>query len=111
MLRGEGCITYVAVVETSGTAAATFALYDGDGANGRLLTEYTLSAGQSTSDSPMLHQLQFEQGLYVDQVNGSLAGTITAWADHDCGRWLEAEHAYYELVGEAVVSQIAALAG
>ena len=89
LLQGSGCITYSGAYETTGAANGAVALYDGSNANGQLLAYYTLSGGQSTSENLGLHWLPFTDGIYVDTVAGSVAGTLTVWLDHSCERWFE----------------------
>lgn len=92
LIAGAGCVTYNAAYETTGAASATVAFYDGDSANGLLLAYYTLSSGQSTSESQPLHTLVYERGLYVVTVAGTAAGTAGVWADHHCLKWVVAGH-------------------
>lgn len=92
IVYGPGCLTYASAYETTGSAAGTIAVYDGASNNGQLLLYYTLSSGQSTSEEWGLHWLPFEEGLYISAVSGSVAGTFSAYLDHHCTTWLEAEH-------------------
>jgi hypothetical protein len=82
-----GCITYSSAFETTGSAAASVSIFDGTNANGQQVIDYTLSEGESTSEILGLHWLQFTNGLYVDTLTGSAAGTLTVWLDHDCSAY------------------------
>ena len=107
LITGRGCITYSEAVETTGTAAASVTFWDGASQNGQILIEYTLSAGQSTSEQWGHHWLPFEEGLYFNIGAGSAVGSLTLWVDHSCERWLEAAH----LANEATIAMAAARLG
>jgi hypothetical protein len=92
ILAGQGCVVYSGAYETTGSASATVACYDGASNNGQLLFYYTLSAGQSTSEEMGPHWLPFEDGLYITTVAGSVAGTLSIYVDHLCRDWLDAAH-------------------
>jgi len=87
LISGQGCITYASAYETTGSAAASLSIFDGWGTNGQQLIDYTLTEGESTSEILGLHWMQFTEGLYVDTLSGSVAGTLTAWTDHDCAAY------------------------
>jgi hypothetical protein len=106
LVPGRGCITYMTLYETSGTAGAAAHFWDGTTSNGQYLLEYTLSAGQSTSEQWGHHWLPFEQGLYIDIYAGAMVGSMTIWVDHDCEWWLEVAHQAAELT---VARDLAAL--
>ena len=89
---GNGCITYFTAYETTGSAPAAVALYDGDVNNGLLITRYNLTASQATSESFGLHRVYFTHGLYVTTLSGSVAGSLTAYEDHICLDWLNERH-------------------
>ena len=93
----QGCIAYLEVYETTGTASAAVTFYDGASANGKVITDYTLSASQSTSEEWGPHWMPIDEGLYVKTTSGSVAGSVTIWDRHDCCAWLEAQHRFYEL--------------
>ena len=92
LVHGYGCITYLSAWETTGTAPAQVAFYDGNTNNGDLITQYNLSESQSTSEAFRYHVLHFERGLYVAVLSGTPAGSVTAWVDHVCPRWVMEEH-------------------
>jgi hypothetical protein len=92
VIHGAGCLTYSMAVETSGSAAAEMSLFDGNANNGELLTTYTLSAGQSTSESNGPHWVAFERGIYVVTTSGAIQGAVTVYVDHVCNEWLRLEH-------------------
>ncbi len=105
LVQGSGCATYSSAFETTGAAAGTVAVYDGGSKNGQLLMYYTLSSGQSTSEEWGPHWLPFEEGLYVETVTGSVAGTLSLWLDHLCETWLtEAHWAAKAVIAEAVAT-------
>ena len=106
LVLGHGCITYSEAIETSGTASSTVQFYDGAGANGQVLMEYSLAASQSTSEQWGPHWMPFEQGLFYDVTAGACSGSLTVWVDHDCEWWLEVAHQAAELT---VARDLAAL--
>lgn len=107
LFTGYGCIAYLAVEETTGSATASGAWWDGDSNNGQLITEYTLTAGQSTSEIWMRHQMPIEQGVWYNAASGSISGTMFLWADHLCEEYIEAEHRYFAFMDEALAAAIA----
>ena len=108
LVGGSGCITWHSVYESTGTAAATVALYDQGTSSGQQLMYVTLSSGQSTRDFIGLHALPFLGGLYLDVVTGSIGGSITAWVDHECEPWVEHQHKAIEVAGMEAYARLVA---
>jgi hypothetical protein len=81
---GFGCVTDIQIIETTGSATATMTIHDGTGDNQQVLRDYSLAAGQSTSEQWGHHWFPFEEGLYVHTLTGSIKGSVTAWIDHNC---------------------------
>lgn len=106
LVQGRGCVTDSELYETTGDASGACTIYDGTSANGQVLRDYTLSEGQSTSEQWYFHTLPFEEGLYVANVSGSLAGSVTVWVDHDCRWWVVAPHLAAELEAAEVLAQM-----
>ena len=106
IIHGAGCIVYHSAVETTGSAAAQINIFDGNASNGELIFNYTLLANQSTSEGNPIHTWQFERGLYLSTVSGSVQGTMIVWLDHVCGRWLLAAHYAAELEAAAALSEL-----
>ena len=106
LVGGPGCVTWHSVYETTGSAAASYGLFDSGVGAGQELAYVTLSAGESTRDFIGLHALPFLGGLYFKQETGAVAGSITAWVDHVCEEWYELERA---LKGAQVAEVIATL--
>ena len=108
LVGGSGCVTWHSTYETTGTAAASYALYDQGTSSGQQLAYVTLSAGQSTRDYVALHALPFLGGLWLDVVSGSVGGSITAWVDHVCEDWVEHQHKAIEVAGMEAFARLAA---
>lgn len=106
VVHGAGCAVYISAVEQSGTATAEVTFYDGNANNGEQLFQYTLNPNQSTSEGNVLHAWQFERGLYVVTNSGTVGGTVIAWVDHVCTRWLLAEHVFYELGAAEALTEL-----
>ena len=79
-----GCIGYFAVKESTGTAPATFVLWDSNGPAGYEILPITLQAGQSTSDRIGWHYQRFETGLYFQLVSGQVDGSCAVLLGHRC---------------------------
>jgi hypothetical protein len=62
--------------ELTGTASATFQLFDGTGTNGVLLDSIALSPGQSTRDPYKCWEYPYESSLYLNVLAGSFEGCI-----------------------------------
>lgn len=107
LLSGMGCITYASAYETTGSAAASLSIFDGSNANGQQLIDYTLTESESTSEILGLHWMQFTEGLYVDTLSGSVAGTITAWVDHDCAAYNAAQYLAMEIQSVDLAARLA----
>lgn len=84
LVYGCGCMTDFELMETTGSATATVTLHDGTQDNQQVLRDYTLLAGQSTSEQWGHHWLPFEEGIYLHTVTGSAKGSATVWLDHVC---------------------------
>lgn len=97
IVGGSGCVTWHSTYETSGSASAAYSLFDTGDSSGQQLMYVTLSAGQSTRDYIGLHALPFLSGLYLEVESGAIAGSITAWVDHNC----EDVHRWVHVVQEA----------
>jgi hypothetical protein len=97
LVYGAGCITDIELEETTGSATASCTIHDGTQDNQQAMRDYTLLAGQSTSEQWGHHWLPFEEGLYLHTLTGSIKGSITVWLDHKCQVWLDTEHEYYAL--------------
>jgi len=72
----NGILMGWAVVETTGTAAATFDLMDGADDGGSLLVPVTLTAGQSTSDDFTSWGVWVQRGVRVKVISGSVRGVL-----------------------------------
>lgn len=93
IVHGPGCVTWHSTYETTGSAAASYQLFDGSTKNGPSLMYVTLSSGQSTRDYIGLHCLPFVESLHYVLESGAVAGTLICWVDHTCERELDIEHA------------------
>ena len=109
LVGGTGCITWHSTYETTGAAVASYLLNDGPVANGQVLAYVTLSAGESTRDFIGLHALAFTEGLYYKSETGSVGGSVLAWVDHYCERWLVEAHLAFALMDEAALAAAAAV--
>ena len=111
LVQGMGCVTYSEAYETTGSASAGLTIWDGTNSNGRQMIDYTLQAGQSTSEEWAPHWMPFEEGLYLGNNTGTFAGSLTVYLDHDCVRWLEVKHLLAELEVAKLELELAAVAG
>jgi hypothetical protein len=82
-------------------------LYDGNNANGQVMIDYSLAAGQSTSEQWGPHWMPYYQGLYIVLNTGAAAGSISSWGDHDCAYHLNTTFLAIEgsLVSQALSNQ------
>jgi hypothetical protein len=87
LVAGHGCITYNEAYETTGSASASVTVFDGTSSNGQQMIDYTLTESESTSEMWGMHWVQFTEGLYIVTNSGTVAGSITAWVDHDCAAY------------------------
>lgn len=108
LVGGQGCLVYVELEESTGNASASVTVYDGTGADGLQILDYSVSAAQSTSEQWVLHVMPFRTGLYLANVSGTVVGSLTAWVDYDPELALRREHRLTEL---RVIELEAALAG
>lgn len=83
-MSGSGCILWINAVETTGTAASEWQLWDGTNTQGPLLADVTLTAGQSTRDQVHHHNLPFRQSLYFVPLSGSTRGSVSVLTGHWC---------------------------
>lgn len=63
-------------LETTGSAAATVEVYDGQDATGELLTVISLSSGQSTRDWVDRQGLEVRIGMFLRVTAGSVRGAL-----------------------------------
>ena len=96
LVQGSGCLTWHATYETTGTAAASYGLFDGPPGSGQELAYVTLSEGQSTRDYIGLHALAFVNGLYYKLESGAVGGAFHVWVDHECEGYLHTEHLFFK---------------
>jgi hypothetical protein len=91
LVTGRGCLTWHASQETSGSAAASYIVYDAPSAShlNHQLLPITLSAGQSTRDFIPPHIIPFNQGIYYDLVSGSISGVLAVMLGHECDEMME----------------------
>lgn len=111
LVGGHGCITYNEAYETTDAATAYVKVFDGTSQNGQVLIDYTLAINESTSEMWGMHWVQFTEGLYVQTVAGSAAGSITAWVDHDCSAYNGALYHMARLAQMELELRIARLGG
>lgn len=90
-VHGPGCVVWHSTYETTGSATASYELLDGPSRSGNLLMYVTLSAGQSTRDSAVLHAIPFVESVHLNIVSGAVGGVIICWADHVCEEVLDHE--------------------
>ena len=93
LITGSGYIVYWSALETTGNAAAGFQLIDGNDANGQLLIDVSLSAGESTSEYIGKRLLFYTKSLYFDLVSGAVGGAVTV---HAC----ESSEEYQKMMAE-----------
>jgi hypothetical protein len=111
LLLGRGCVTYLEAYETTGSASGGVTIYDGGSSNGQQLFDYTLTEGESTSEFLGLHWVQFTEGLYLVTNTGSVAGSLTAWLDHDCAAYNGAQYHATQLQAVQLELMVAAYGG
>lgn len=76
LIGGAGRVVYVFVRESTGAAAASFSLWDGTSASGRLVMPFSLSSGQSSRDNFYPHGIPYYGDLFFTADAGSLTGAI-----------------------------------
>lgn len=76
LVAGASIVTGWSWTETTGGASAELALYDGNGNNGALIADITLTQGESTRDLIALTGIGIRTGLYLDVVSGSIRGAV-----------------------------------
>lgn len=106
LVGGSGCLTWHSTYETTGTATASYELYDESITSGQQLAYVTLAANESTRDFIGLHALPFLGGLFYKQVSGAVGGSLTAWVDHVCEEWYDFERALKFAGFEALVAKL-----
>lgn len=86
LVTGSGCLTWHASQETTGSAPASYIVYDAPSSShlNHQLLPIQLSAGQSTRDFIPPHIIPFNQGIYYDLVSGAVSGTFAVMLGHDC---------------------------
>ena len=109
LLGGSGCITYYSVQETTGSAAASYNLYDEGPASGQMLQTVALSDGQSTRENIILHSLSFVGGLFYVLESGAIAGSFVGYTDHVCEDVLSAHAAILQIEGAAALKALGEL--
>jgi hypothetical protein len=108
LIRGEGCITTLSIRNAAAGAAVHVVLYDGESANHETLADIEVPANNALLQSWVLHALPYERGLYVVSGATTVVGSVTAWADHHCLKWLEAEHTTELLAGAEALAALEA---
>lgn len=111
VVHGPGCLTWHSALETTGTATAQYNLFDGGTANGVFLAYISLSAGQSTRDSAVLHAIPFKESLHVKVVSGTISFVLLAWVDHDCEQVLDWDHRQRKIAELAALDSIGRAVG
>ena len=106
VVRGSGCLTWHSTYETTGSASASYALYDGPARSDTFLMYVTLSAGQSTRDYIGFHCLPFVQALHIVVESGTIGGNLVAWVDHVCEDVLNWRHAVEQAEGLAAFAAL-----
>ena len=101
VVHGPGCLTWHSTYETSGSASASYQLMDGPSQGGISLMYVTLSSGQSTRDSLVLHALPFVGALHLIVKSGAVLGNLVAWVDHICEDVLDHQAVVDELEYQA----------
>lgn len=101
IVHGPGCITWHSTWETTGSASASYKLTDGPSTSGVELMYVTLSSGQSTRDSLVLHALPFVQALHYYLESGAVGGNFVCWVDHVCEEVLDEKAFLHALAVEA----------
>jgi hypothetical protein len=91
LVTGEGCLTWHASLETTGSASAEYIVYDAPSSShlNHQLLPIALSAGQSTRDFIPPHIIPFHQGIYYDLVSGAVSGTLAVMLGHNCEEHME----------------------
>lgn len=111
VVGGSGCITWHSSYETTDTASASYALFDGPAASGQQLLYVTLSAGESTRDYIGMHALSYLNSLFLVVESGSVALNLQAWGDHVCQHWYDWHERVLNLEGGAAAKEIMAAGG
>lgn len=93
IVNGSGCITWHSTWETTGSAGASYSLWDRSKTRGgQELMYVTLSSGQSTRDPIFFHALPFVGSLHLVTESGAIGGVIVAWVDHVCDDVVRMRH-------------------
>jgi hypothetical protein len=80
---GGGRIVWLTLRETTGAAAATVELYDGQNTTGVLIASIELPQGTSKEPTIQPKGLQFQNGLYCNVVAGTVKGAAVVVFDDD----------------------------
>ena len=76
-LIGGACIVGGwSFVETSGSASASFELYDGSSNGGNLITSVTLASNESTRDLIGGHGIMVRNGVWIQVLTGTAKGAV-----------------------------------
>jgi hypothetical protein len=75
-LGGPSLLMGWALLETSGTVAATLEIYDGEDVTGQLIAPIALAPGQSTRDWMAPDGLETDIGLFVRVIAGTIRGVL-----------------------------------
>lgn len=87
VIQGGGRLIVANGLETTGAAAATFKVLDGNASDAKLLVPIYLPAGTSSSDYFGDHGIPFTNGIYVEAVTGTFEGNVLIHLDEDYEAW------------------------
>jgi len=110
LIGGTGCVTWHSTIETTGSAAAHYFLFNDSGLIQELMN-VSLSEGQSTRDYIGLHALAFTGGLWLYNDIGLIDGVFAGYTDHVCEDVLSAHAAILQIEGAAALKALGALGG
>ena len=83
---GRSLIMGWSLLETTGTAAATVEIWDGQDATGQLIAAISLDPGESTRDWLGPEGIETDIGLFVRVIGGSVRGAVWARLRGRAGR-------------------------
>lgn len=98
---GAGRIVYTSVIETSGAASASFALFDGVPATARGLVDYSVNASGSARDQWPEHGIPFETDLWIGSTVGAATVRIHVVPED---RWHEWGHEHWRPLAELLIN-------
>ena len=84
---GAGRIVFTSVIETSGAAVVSFALFDGNPASARGILDYSLGASGSTREAWPEHGVPFEGDLWIGSTSGQGTARIHVVPEDLWHRW------------------------